>query len=107
MIRLELGVSKEEFDKNYKRIIEEVISTVTKSKDEFEVRYVLTQGSLNAQEIKEKIEEKYEIVDSAKYMSNDIYYDNPETYELLENKQALRVRRGATFHDSKETYKFK
>ena len=107
MIRLELGVSKEEFDKKYKRIIEEVISTVTKSKDEFELRYVLTEGSLNAQEIKEKIEEKYEIVDNAKYMSNDIYYDNPETYELLENKQALRIRRGATFHDSKETYKFK
>lgn len=107
MIRLELGVSKEEFDKNYKRIIEEVISTITKSKDEFELRYVLTEGSLNAQEIKEKIEEKYEIVDSAKYMSNDIYYDNPETYEFLESKQALRVRRGMTFHDSKETYKFK
>lgn len=107
MIRLELGVSKEEFDKEYKRIIEEVISTVTKSKDEFELRYVLKEGSLNAQEIKEKIEEKYEIVDSAKYMSNDIYYDNPETYELLENKQALRVRRGTTFHDSKKTYKFK
>lgn len=107
MIRLELGVSKEEFDKEYEKIIEEVISTVIKSKDEFELRYVLTEGSLNAQEIKENIEEKYEIVDSAKYMSNDIYYDNPETYELLENKEALRIRRGMTFHNSKETYKFK
>lgn len=107
MIRLELGISKEEFDKKYKKIIDEVISTVTKSKDEFELRYVLTRGIINGQEIKEKIEEKYEIVDSASYMSNDIYYDNPETYELLENKEALRIRRGMTFHKSEETYDFK
>ncbi len=107
MIKLELGISKEEFDEKYKRTIEEVISTITKSKDEFELRYVLTEGSLHGQDIKEKIEEKYEIVDSAKYMSSDIYYDNPETYELLENKEAFRVRRGTTFHESKETYNFK
>ena len=107
MIRLELGISKEEFDEKYKRTIEEVISTITKSKDEFELRYVITEGSLHGQDIKEKIEEKYEIVDSAKYMSSDIYYDNPETYELLENKETLRVRRGTTFHESKETYNFK
>lgn len=107
MLRLELGISKEEFDKKYKRTIEEVISTVTKSKDEFELRYVLAEGTIDGQEIKEKIQEKYEIVDSAKYMSNDIYYDNPETYELLENKETLRVRRGTTFHESEETYNFK
>ena len=106
MIRLELGISKEEFDLKYKSIIEEVISTVTKSKDEFELRYVLTK-SIDAQEIKEKIEEKYEVVDSAKYMSNDIYYDNYENYQLLENKETLRIRRGTTFHDTKETYNFK
>lgn len=107
MIRLELGISKEEFNEKYKRTVEEVISTVTKSKDEFELRYVLTKGNFDAQGIKEKIEEKYEIVDSAKYMSNDIYYDNPENYELLENKEALRIRRGTTYHKSEETYKFK
>jgi len=107
MIRLELGLSKEEFDEKYKGTIEEVISTVTKPKDEFELRYVVTKGSIAGEDIKEKIEEKYEIVDSAKYMSSDVYYDNPETYELLENKEALRIRRGTTFHKSKETYKFK
>lgn len=107
MIRLELGISKEEFDKEYKRTVEEVISTVTKSKDEFELRYVLTEGILFGEDIKEKIEEKYEIVDSAKYLSDDMYFDNLETYELLENKKALRVRRGTTFYKTKETYKFK
>lgn len=107
MIRLELGISKEEFDKKYKTTLQEVISTVTKAKDEFELRYVITNGYLKGEEIKQKIEEKYEIVDSAKYLSNDIYYDNPENYELLENKEALRIRRGTTFHESKETYKFK
>lgn len=107
MIRLELGISKEEFDKNYRRTIDEVVSTITKSKDEFELRYVITKGSIDAQKIREKIEEKYEIVDSAKYMSSDMYYDNPQNYELLEKKEALRVRRGTTFHESKETYKFK
>lgn len=107
MIRLELGISKEEFDKEYKRTVEEVISTVTKSKDEFELRYVLTEGILFGEDIKEKIEEKYEIVDSAKYLSDDMYFDNLKTYELLENKKALRVRRGTTFYKTKETYKFK
>lgn len=107
MLRLELGISKEEFDKKYKKIVEEVISTVTRSKDEFELRYVLAGGNIKAQKIKERIEEKYEIVDSAKYMSNDVYYDNIDTYEMLENKQSLRVRRGTTFHKSEETYKFK
>ena len=109
MIRLELGISKEEFDKKYKRTIEEVISTVTKSKDEFELRYVLTQGIVDGQDIKEKLEEKYEIIDSAQYISSDLYYDDPNSYKLLENKGALRVRRGTTFHEpeEEETYKFK
>ena len=107
MIRLELGISKEEFDKKYKKTIDEVISTVTKSKDEFELRYVLTKTIIAGEDIKETLEEKYEIVDSAKYMSNDIYYDNPADYKLLQNKETLRVRRGTTFHESEETYKFK
>lgn len=107
MLRLELGISKEEFDNKYKEIIEEVISTVTKAKDEFELRYVLTRSIVDGQEIMDKIQEQYEIIDSAEYMSRDIYYDNPENYELLENKEALRIRRGTSFHKSKETYKFK
>lgn len=107
MLRLELGISQEEFEQKYKRTVEEVISTVTKAKDEFELRYVITEGSLQGDEIKERIEKQYEIVDSAQYMSNDIYYDNPETYELLEKKAILRLRQGATYHDGKETYNFK
>lgn len=107
MLRLELGISKFEFDKKYKKTIEEVISTVTRAKDEFELRYILTDGSICAQQMKEKIEKEYTIVDSAKYMSKDIYFDNPQNYELLENKQTLRIRRGTTFHKNEETYKFK
>lgn len=107
MLRLELGISKEEFEEKYEKIVDEVISTVTKAKDEFELRYVLTKGITYGEEIKEKIAQKYEIVDEAKYMSKDMYYDNPENYELLENKKALRVRKGTTFHEKKETYGFK
>ena len=107
MLRLELGISKEEFEEKYDGIVDEVISTITKSKDEFELRYVLTKGVTYGEEIKEKIEQKYEIIDEAKYMSKDMYYDNPENYELLESKKALRVRKGATFHKNEETYGFK
>lgn len=107
MLRLELGISKEEFEEKYDGIVDEVISTITKSKDEFELRYVLTKGVTYGEEIKEKIEQKYEIIDEAKYMSKDMYYDNPENYELLESKKALRVRKGATFHKREETYGFK
>lgn len=107
MLRLELGISKEKFEEKYDGIVDEVISTITKSKDEFELRYVLTKGVTYGEEIKEKIKKKYNIVDEAKYMSRDMYYDNPENYELLESKKALRVRKGATFHKRKETYGFK
>ncbi len=107
MLRLELGISQQELEQKYKKTIEEVISTVTKAKDEFELRYVITKGSLQGETIKEMIEKQYEIIDHAFYMSNDIYYDNPETYALLENKQAFRIRRGTTFHKKEETYQFK
>ena len=107
MLRLELGISKEEFKEKYEKIVDEVISTVIKSKDEFELRYVLTKGITYGEEIKEKIKQKYNIVDEAKYMSRDMYYDNPEDYELLEGKKALRLRKGATFHKNEETYGFK
>ena len=82
MLRLELGISKEEFKEKYEKIVDEVISTVIKSKDEFELRYVLTKGITYGEKIKEKIKQKYNIVDEAKYMSRDMYYDNPEEYEL-------------------------
>lgn len=107
MIRLELGISKEQFEEKYEGIIKEVISTVTKSKDEFELRYVITKGGLDAIGIKEKLQEKYEIIDTAKYASRDVYYDNPKTYEFLENKEALRIREGTTFYKSQESYEFK
>lgn len=107
MIRLELGVSKEEYDLKYQRTVQEVINNVTKSKDEFELKYVLTDKKINGEEIKNKISERYKIIDSARYLSQDMYYDNPEDYELLENKQTLRLRKGETYHNSEQTYQFK
>lgn len=107
MIRLELGITKDEYDKKYKNIVQEVISNVTKPKDEFELRYVIAKDIINAKQIKEKIEEKYEIIDSAVYMSSDVYYDNTENYELLKERKSLRIREGITLHDNQETYKFK
>lgn len=107
MIRLELGVSEEEFREKYQDTIEEIISTITKPKDEFELRYVVTDGVLDGEGMKEKIEGKYEIVDSVQYLSNDVYYDNPETYELLDKKKALRIRRGTAIYKGEETYQYK
>lgn len=107
MLRLELGVSKKEFKDKYEKIIREIIKSIVKPTHEFELRYILTKGVLNGQEIKEKIEEKYEIVDSATYFSDDMYYDNRENFELLQNKQALRIRNGTTFYKSEQTYQFK
>ncbi len=107
MLRLELGISQEEFEQKYQRTIEEIISTVTKAKDEFELRYVLTEGSVKGEQIKQKIAQQYKIVDSAKYMSKDVYYDNIDNYALLENKKAFRIRTGTTFHGVEETYGFK
>ena len=55
MLRIEITANIE----NKKPIVDEVISTITKSKDEFELRYVLTKGVTYGEEIKEKIEQKY------------------------------------------------
>lgn len=107
MLRLEIGVSKEEFSEKYEDVVDEVISTLTKPKDEFELRYVLTRRDIDLKELRKEIEKKYEIVDNAKYLSNDMYYDNPINYELLDSKRTLRIRKGTTFHQKEETYNFK
>ena len=107
MLRLELGVSKKEFSEKYEDVVDEVISTLTKPKDEFELRYVLTRRDIDLKELRKEIEKKYEIVDNAKYLSNDMYYDNPINYELLDSKRTLRIRKGTTFHQKEETYSFK
>lgn len=108
MIRLELGISKEEFETSYQKIIEEVISSVSRPKEELELKYVLTSSKeVSIPEVIEKVEEKYEIIDKAQYISQDTYYDDVQNYDLLKNREALRVRSGMTLYKGKETYGFK
>ena len=108
LIRLELGISKEEFDAKYKDTINEIIKTIEKPKDEFELKYIVQNiGIADTTKLRELLEKRYNIVDEVKYMSNDIYYDNPVHYTFLKNKETLRIRDGMTNYRGKETYKFK
>ena len=107
MIRLELGVSKKEFNEKYKRTIEEVISTVTKPKEKLELRYVVKDTDVSLSGIREKIKQEYEVIGETIYSSTDVYYDDPDKYELLLNRETLRIREGATFDKGEEIYGFK
>ena len=108
MIRLELGISKEEFEANYKKLIEEVMSSVSKPKEELELRYVLTSSKdVSLYDVREQIEENYKIIDKVQYASQDTYYDDTQNYDLLRNRETLRIRSGTTFYKGEETYGFK
>ncbi len=107
LLRLEMGMSKEEFNSTYADTIKEIIQDQTKPRQEFELKYVLTKNGIYYQDIMEKLQAKYEIKDSAEYFSKDVYYDIPDNFSLLSNKQILRIRDGATHYNGEATRKYK
>ena len=107
VLRLELGMSELEFHQKYADIIQEIMSGETKPRQEFELRYVLADKKVSYSDILELIEGQYEIKDCSQYYSNDIYYDDIHSFELLEKGNTLRIRDGATYHKGIRTYSYK
>ena len=106
IIRLELGLSKKEFDEKYGDTIKEVISSLTKPQEEFELRYVLDSSFLDLKSVAQKLKGKFEIVDQAQYVSYDNYYDTKD-FSFLQDNKILRERQGYTNYKGKPAYTFK
>lgn len=107
VLRLELGMSEPEFHQKYADMVQEIMSGEMKPRQEFELRYVLAEQKFSYSDILEFIEGQYEIKDHSQYYSNDIYYDNIHSFELLEKGNTLRIRDGATYHNGIRTHSYK
>ena len=106
-LRIELGLSKNEFDKQYLDVINEIITNQSKPIQEFELKYLVPQGGISYSNMLKSLEEKYTRQDSSNYESTDVYYDSPEDFELLSKGNALRIRDGVTFHEGVATRNYK
>lgn len=107
LLRLELGISEQEFQAKYLDMLNDVITNQLKPVQEFELKYILAGEKILAGDILEKLQEKYMIIDSAIYTSTDSYYDCLEDFSLLEKGQTLRIRHGATHYQGQLTRGYK
>lgn len=96
LIRLELGVSKEVFERDYKHKIEDVIRIFNKPEEKFELKYIfLGKISFHEDDVIEKFEESgYTITDLVSFISEDVYYDDITSLKLVKNERILRTRSG-------------
>lgn len=109
LLRLELGLSQDEFQSKYADILKDIITNQSKPIQDFELKYLLTGKEFYAEDIMDLIAKKYPIVDSATYSSTDCYYDSLEDFSLLGQGKALRIRHGNTEYkgDQSRGYKSK
>lgn len=108
LLRLELGISKEEFNQRYADILQEIITNQAKPTQEFELKYIMTDKGIYAEDIMELLERDYHKKDEAEYSALDIYYDSLEQgFPLLAQGSALRIRHGHTYYKGKESRDYK
>lgn len=107
LLRLELGLSKQEFQSRYAEIVQEIITSQAKPIQDFELKYVVPKGSITYGSLLRALETKYEKQDSATYKSKDVYYDTPEDFSLLAKGSILRTRNGVTYHNKQESRPYK
>ena len=117
LLRLELGIDKDEFEERYGEAIKEVVESQTKPVQEFERKYIIPVFNkesidLNRAQpapfkgITQILTEHYEQKDSVQYFSTDTYYDT-EDLELLKKGASLRIREGNKFYRFKESQEYK
>ncbi len=107
LLRLELGISKEEFQNRYMDTLKDIIENQSKPVQDFELKYLLTEGNIYTDDMMDFITQKYAKVDEALYMFTDWYYDYTEDFSLLEQGKALRIRHGHTQYQGKQTREYK
>lgn len=107
LLRLELGLSQEEFQSKYADILKDIITNQSKPVQDFELKYLVTKQDIGAEDIIEEISKKYPIIDGATYSFTDYYYDSPENFSLLEQGKALRIRHGNTNYRGEQSRGYK
>lgn len=93
MIRLELGISKEEFEETIQPKINSVIRSLTRSKEEFEIKYLVNQPIMDYLDFKDLLTKQFPIIQECVYHNHDNYYDDQEL-NFLKNGKTLRIRQG-------------
>lgn len=106
LLRLELGMKKEEFERKYGDTIREIIRNQQRPLQELELKYVLQNEKISIEDLLKVLTNEHEMCDKANYVSHDEYYDTPK-FSLLENGKALRIRHGVTYHDGVMTREYK
>jgi len=96
LIRLELGLSKELFERDYKHKVDATIRTFNKPEEKFELKYVFIGNLLiSADGIVEKLKSSgYEIISDTTFTSKDVYYDDITNLTLAKKERLLRTRKG-------------
>lgn len=107
LLRLELGVSQEEFQSKYADILKDIITNQAKPVQDFELKYLLTEQGIYAEDIMEEVSKKYPIVDGATYNFSDYYYDSLVDFSLLGQGRALRIRHGNTQYKGEQSRGYK
>lgn len=117
LLRLELGMEKNEFEERYGEAIKEVVESQAKPVQEFERKYIIPLLGKEAIDlnitqpapfkgISQILTEHYEQKDSVQYFSIDTYYDTKK-FDLLKKGASLRIREGNKFYKAKESQEYK
>ena len=107
LLRLELGLSQEEFQSKYADILKDIITNQSKPVQDFELKYLITEQDIGAEDIIEEVSKKYPVIDGATYSFTDYYYDLPEDFSLLGQGKALRIRHGSTHYRGEQSRGYK
>lgn len=107
LLRLELGIPKQEFEEKYADMIQEIIQNQAKPTQEFELKYRIPKDTILYTDVLKLLDTKYERQDWATYQSKDTYYDSLKDFHLLDSMAALRTREGVTYHNQKRSRGYK
>ena len=105
VLRLELGMSKQEF-KTYKGEIEHMLEELNKAPEEFELKYILSdemQKTFTVEDMLEHLAQNgFTLVEESEKENDDKYYDTKSAH-LLTKGGSLRVRKAS--QNDKTKYK--
>lgn len=105
ILRLELGISEKDFSQ-YEGKIKEIMDNVTKTPEEFELKYILSdnleQGITRKEILNILLTNGFKIISEKNQLNDDEYYDTCDC-KLLANKGSLRIRR--LTQGNKKTFK--
>lgn len=107
LLRLELGISQEEFQSKYEDILKDIITNQSKPIQDFELKYLITEQDICATDVLKLVAQKYPAVDSATYNFTDCYYDSLDDFAFLGQGKALRIRHGHTQYQGEQSREYK